>query len=104
MSGGKPFNCWMCGACCHFCNIVPELKHFDRGDGVCINLREDNSCGIYESRPDVCNTRTMWNEHYSKGMTWNQYVDYSERICVRLDEMVNGGQDGDCSREGSRVE
>jgi len=86
----KEFNCWQCGACCRFCHMVPELKQFDRGDGTCIHLQEDNSCGIYEDRPDVCNTQTMWKKHYSQGMTWNQYVKYGEEVCKSLDVQVNG--------------
>lgn len=29
----------------------PEL---DRGDGICKNLAEDNTCRIYDDRPDYC--------------------------------------------------
>lgn len=46
------FECWGCGACCRFAGFKdPAL---DRGDKACIHLLEDNSCAIYEDRPDFC--------------------------------------------------
>ena len=46
------FECWKCGACCRFVGFKrPDL---DRGDKACIHLTEENTCAIYEVRPDIC--------------------------------------------------
>lgn len=88
----KPFNCWQCGACCHFCHVTTELKHLDRGDGVCVHLTSENLCGIYEDRPNICNTRMAYKRFWEDQMTWNEYVDMSEGACRMLDGMVNGSE------------
>lgn len=85
----KQFNCWKCGACCKFCDKVEELKHFDRGDGVCVNLLPDNSCSIYETRPEICNTNRMYEKLYKPVITWDQYLTYSEKVCKMLDREIN---------------
>lgn len=85
----KPFNCWNCAACCKVCHLSPELQHFDRGDGVCVNLTEDNRCAIYETRPDICNTRRQYEVRWSKSFSWNEYVELAEKVCRILDAEVN---------------
>jgi hypothetical protein len=57
------FPCSRCGACCRLAFLVPESV---RGDvvipnekGVCIHLRKDNTCDIYESRPKMCKVDAM---------------------------------------------
>jgi dUTP pyrophosphatase len=86
------FNCWKCGACCKFCDRVEELKHFDRGDGVCVNLLPDNSCAIYESRPEICNTKRMYEKRYKSILDWDTYLTYSEKVCKMLDREVHAMQ------------
>jgi uncharacterized protein len=85
----KPFNCWNCGACCKLCNKVEELRHLDRGDGTCIHLTEENKCSIYETRPEICNTKIQYAKKWSKWMTWDSYVDYSEKVCKILEKSLN---------------
>ena len=54
--------CQRCGACCKILNthrpvkMVDRLilKLFNRGDGICRFLRDDNLCSIYEARPNIC--------------------------------------------------
>lgn len=53
------FPCSGCGACCRRVGWMPteELsKHGLRADesGACTHLLPDNSCEIYETRPDIC--------------------------------------------------
>ena len=48
------WHCTECGACCKLMHLVPELAFFDRGDGICMHLDDDNKCGIYETRPKRC--------------------------------------------------
>ena len=58
MSTNK-FPCVGCGACCRKLHLLNEEQLKDAGleareDGSCVNLKEDNSCSIYEDRPDIC--------------------------------------------------
>lgn len=51
------FPCTRCGACCRTIGHIPELAAFDRGDDVCVHLREGDeghACAIYDERPLVC--------------------------------------------------
>lgn len=46
------FQCSKCGACCRRAGqsgLMPQ-----REDGACIHLDNDNTCKIYETRPDIC--------------------------------------------------
>lgn len=84
----KPFNCWKCTACCRVCDKVPELKEFDKGNGTCIHLQENGDCGIYETRPEICNTGTMYEKHHKSRMTWDKYLEYAEIICKVLESKM----------------
>ena len=56
------WTCKQCGSCCKILGSHRPLKEedrlllqiFDRGDGVCEHLTEDNLCNIYETRPEIC--------------------------------------------------
>lgn len=52
------WNCTKCGLCCILAIRTGVLdRSYDRGDGICKHLDENNQCSIYENRPDVCNTK-----------------------------------------------
>ena len=58
------FLCSGCGACCRRVGSINNAGHSfpklpDRGDGVCANLNEDNSCSIYDNRPLICRTKDL---------------------------------------------
>ena len=60
----KSFPCTQCGACC---KIVWSNKYFrDRGmlkaDGSCIHLQPNNTCEIYDDRPECCNFNQIYRE------------------------------------------
>jgi Fe-S-cluster containining protein len=48
--------CVKCGCCCFFAG---KHLNMDRGYGACIHLTKDNLCDIYETRPDICNTKNF---------------------------------------------
>jgi len=55
------WKCTACGMCCRHPSTVKWLKEqtgedFDRGDGLCKHLTDDNRCRIYTIRPHGCNT------------------------------------------------
>ncbi len=78
----NPFiKCDQCGLCCRFCHTHPDLLELDRGDGVCTHLQYDNSCGIYHSRPDVCNTRVQYKTQYKGILTKKEFRKESEKAC-----------------------
>lgn len=85
----KPFNCWNCTACCRLCNKIEELKQYDRGDGTCVNLTDDNLCSIYENRPEICNTKRMYEKKWKLVMSWDKYVELSEVACKILEKNLN---------------
>jgi len=61
--------------------LLAELKDLDRGDGVCKHLQEDNTCGIYDTRPDICNVRKMYDKHHKDLYTEEEYVKVMEEAC-----------------------
>lgn len=88
------FNCSKCGACC---KLIPDpvLKIYGlprSKNGGCGHLLADNSCSIYDARPDVCNVKIMWDKNYSKTVTWDDYKKISEELCtimMKLNEDKN---------------
>lgn len=77
------FECDRCGLCCRLIGNVPQLRHFDRGDGVCVHLTEGNLCDIYETRPEVCSVDRMYSRFAAK-LTKEEYLDAMSRSCAML--------------------
>ena len=111
------FKCDRCGCCCRSigqmviscqcaCNeaknddelhpIVVELASFPftvDQDGCCPQLdKETNSCKVYYNRPKVCNTESMWIDHWSTIMTRDDWYKASKETCTKLQEKrgING--------------
>ena len=55
MQSAKTWECNKCGACCRLAGFI--IKEWDRGDGACKMLNEDNTCSIYETRPHICRVK-----------------------------------------------
>ena len=59
------YGCTKCGACCTEIN----LKNYNtdywgitiNNDGYCTNLTSENTCGIYEDRPLICNIEEVFD-------------------------------------------
>ena len=79
------FNCDRCGLCCRSIGGIPQLKQFDRGDGVCCHLTDANLCDMYESRPEVCNVEKMYSRFASE-MSMDEYLSMMEASCRCLKE------------------
>ena len=61
------FPCTSCGLCCQNISTVNELKEFDLGNGICKHFNiNDNSCNIYETRPNICRIDKMYELKYIK--------------------------------------
>lgn len=77
------FECDRCGLCCRLIGNVPQLKHFDRGDGVCVHLTCDNLCDIYDHRPEVCSVDRMYSRFAAK-LSKDEYLDAMSTSCTML--------------------
>lgn len=75
------FVCTRCGLCYRNINRIPELADFNRGDGVCIHLSDDNLCDIYSTRPDICNVEKMYESKYQKMMSKVEYEKMNTEGC-----------------------
>ena len=47
---------------------------------VCEHLRDDNRCGIYETRPQICRDYTTKNCEYDDGYTFDRYFETAEQV------------------------
>lgn len=92
MSG---FNCDGCGACCRLV-ADPLLKLFNlprAANGGCGHLVA-NKCSIYDSRPDVCSVRKMWEQNHRAVYSWEEYCAITEKVCDTLKVIDKGVNDG----------
>lgn len=85
------FNCDRCGLCCRSIGGIPQLKQFDRGDGVCCHLTDANLCDMYESRPEVCNVEKMYSRFASE-MSVDEYLSMMEGSCDCLKKNFSRNQ------------
>lgn len=82
------YPCTSCGLCCRIVGEVvdqfdkvedPRIRQalidfpYKTINGVCEMLASDNTCKVYESRPDICNIKTM---AYLKGFNDKDITEY----------------------------
>ena len=93
-----PFECTKCAGCC----TVDNLKHYSLNNwgieidekGVCKNLKDDNTCGIYETRPLICRIEELFDRKeevkiseplvylfLSKFKNKDEYLDFADKCC-----------------------
>lgn len=87
MQVSEVFPCSKCGECCRHIDLVPELASFDRGDGVCIHMK-DNLCDIYENRPDICCVDTMYEKQYSRLYSREIFYRMNLEACRELQKKL----------------
>jgi len=80
------FKCDCCGLCCCSLKKVPALANFDRGDGVCIYLQDDNLCSIYDHRPEICNVELMYERVFSNYCSKEDFFRMNEKQCKKIKE------------------
>lgn len=81
----EAFPCNQCGACCKSIRLSTLTDWLDRGDGVCRHFDdEQNTCTIYENRPDVCNVRMMYEQHYQRNLDWSEFITINQQACEKL--------------------
>jgi Fe-S-cluster containining protein len=82
------FPCTGCGACCKHIDSSNQLKDFDLGNGTCKHLNlVDNSCNIYDNRPDICRVDKMFDIEYYKEYTREEFYRKNAEICNYLQEI-----------------
>jgi hypothetical protein len=84
------FPCNNCGACCKSIRLSTLTDWLDRGDGVCRHFDDiQNTCTIYENRPEVCNVRVMYEKHYQSQFNWTEFVVVNQKACDALLAQIN---------------
>lgn len=79
------FPCTGCGQCCKQIYGVLIEDGFALEDGSCKHLQPDNSCGIYETRPDVCRMSELKAQR-SPELTDEEFHQQRANTCNRLQE------------------
>ena len=83
------FLCSQCGACC----IIAGKSGFmpSREDGACIHLLEDNSCGIYDTRPDICKVDKMFEIKSKEDpeLTLKKHYKLNTKACHDLIDILD---------------
>lgn len=79
-----PFPCTQCGRCCKQVFRSELTAYLDKGDGSCKYLSSDNTCSIYEDRPDICRIDLQYKLFFSSEMDWEDFVELNEIACLIL--------------------
>ncbi len=54
---------------------------------VCKHLREDQRCGIYETRPQICRDYSTKNCEYDDEWTYDRYFETAEQVDEYMDAL-----------------
>jgi uncharacterized protein len=55
---------------------------------TCRHLQEDNRCGIYETRPQICREYSTKNCEYEDDWTYDFYLERPEQVVEYLDAVL----------------
>lgn len=83
---GKVFECRQCGECCRHLDVIPQMKEFDLGNGVCKHL-VNNKCAIYNERPDICRGEYLYHLYF-ENMDVEEYYKLLHHCC----NLLRGGK------------
>ncbi len=61
---------------------------------TCRHLGEDNLCGIYETRPQICRDYTTENCEYEDDWTYDRYFETAEQIHEYTEAVLQTKQNG----------
>lgn len=57
----------------------------------CKHLRDDNLCGIYETRPQICRDYTTDNCEYEDDWVYDKYLETAEQVWEYSEAMLRSG-------------
>ena len=75
------FPCTGCGCCCKRVGHLKLQGMFPldvNPDGSCVHLLPNNSCEIYETRPDICRVSVMAEK---SGINESEYYTKTAEVC-----------------------
>lgn len=77
-----------CGNCKAYCcrQMAKLFPEYDRGDGNCRYITEDNKCSIYSERPEVCNTDILYEKYFYIRYTPEEWQRLNSKACEDLHE------------------
>ena len=75
------FPCTSCGACCMRIGSFKDGEDFALPSGRCKHLTNDNKCGIYDTRPEMCRIK---NRAEKSAVSVNNYYRYFASVCNHL--------------------
>lgn len=79
------FPCLICGLCCEKAAMVPQLQPYIGGDSFCRNYdKETKKCRIYSQRPEICNTRQMYEKYFQSTMSEPEFMIKNLEVCYTL--------------------
>lgn len=55
---------------------------------VCKELQQDNRCGIYETRPQICRDYSTKNCEYEEGTVYDRYFETPEQMAELMEAMI----------------
>lgn len=79
------FQCEKCGQCCRHLDRSDIYKELNRGDGICIYLK-DNLCSIYETRPILCRVDESYEYYFKELYSKQEYYELNYRACKKIKE------------------
>lgn len=83
-----PFPCTQCGCCCKQVFRSELTAYLDKGNGSCKYLSSDNTCSIYEERPDICRVDLQYKVFFSSKMDWEEFVAINIAACNFLQNPI----------------
>ena len=66
---------------------------------VCKHLQEDNRCGTYENRPQICRDYTTDACEYEDDWTYDRYFELAEQVEEYSEAVFSGKNSGDLRSE-----
>ena len=72
---------------------------------VCKHLQNDNRCGIYETRPQICRDYTTKDCEYEDDWVYDQYFETAEQVEEYMDAVLGPGGEhvGDGRKKKNRA-
>lgn len=65
--------------------MVPQLQPYIGEDGFCKNYdKKTKKCRIYSYRPEICNTRQMYETYFKSTMSESKFIIKNLEVCYAL--------------------